>query len=96
MNKNEFTISSQEKKFAIEHLNRTGKAFVEAIQDFNEKQWYMRPGAGQWSAAECAQHILETELYFFMPTVEKMLSEEPAPARTQRGPSQPQRGALAR
>ena len=81
MNNNEATISSQEKKFAIEHLNRTGKAFVEAIQDFNEKQWYMRPGPGQWSAAECAQHILETELYYFMPTVEKMLSEEPALAR---------------
>jgi 23S rRNA G2069 N7-methylase RlmK/C1962 C5-methylase RlmI len=41
----------------------------------------MRPGPGQWSVAECAQHILETELFFFMPTVEKMLSEEPAPAR---------------
>jgi uncharacterized damage-inducible protein DinB len=70
-----YSITAQEKKFAIDHLRRTGKAFIDAISDLNETQWYMRPGQGQWSAAECAQHLLETELYYFKSSIDKMLSE---------------------
>ena len=81
MNSNTYSITAQEKQFAIDYLNRTGKAFVEAISDMSEKQWYRRPGPGEWSAAECAQHLLETELYFFMPSVEKMLADAPDPDR---------------
>ena len=81
MNSNTFHITASEKQFAIDHLNRTGKAFINAISDMSEKQWYRRPGPGEWSAAECAQHLLETELYFFMPSVEKMLAEAPNPDR---------------
>lgn len=81
MNSNTYAITAQEKQFAIDHLRKTGKAFIEAISDMDDKQWYRRPGPGEWSAAECAQHLLETELYFFMPTVEKMLAETPNPDR---------------
>jgi uncharacterized damage-inducible protein DinB len=81
MNSNAYTITSQEKQFAIDHLNRTGKAFINAIAGMSDKQWYLRPGPGEWSAAECAQHLLETELYYFLPTVEKMLAEAAAPER---------------
>lgn len=75
MNTKAFSISIQEKQFAIDHLSRTGKAFIDSISGLDEKQWYQRPGPGQWSPAECAQHLLETELYFFMPTIEKMLAD---------------------
>jgi len=74
-NKGMYKITKEEKQFAIEHLTRTGKEFIESIQDLNRNQWNIRPGAGQWSIAECADHILKTELYFFMPTIQKMLSE---------------------
>ena len=81
MSHNQFTISAQEKQFAVNHLNKTGKAFIDAIAGMSEKQWYLRPGPGQWSAAECAQHLLETELYYFMPSIEKMLADAPNPER---------------
>lgn len=81
MNFNNNSINAQEKQFAIDYLNRTGKSFIDAISDMSEKQWYLRPGPGEWSAAECAQHLLETELYFFMPSIEKMLAEAPNPER---------------
>ncbi len=77
MNTKDFSISPEEKQFAINHLNLTGKAFIDSISELNDKQWYQRPGPGQWSPAECAQHLLETELYFFMPTIEKMLADAP-------------------
>jgi uncharacterized damage-inducible protein DinB len=83
MNHSDYSITSQERQFAIDHLRRSARAFLDSISDLNEKQWYMRPGPGQWSAAECAEHILETELYFFMPTVEKVLSEPADPSRMQ-------------
>jgi 23S rRNA G2069 N7-methylase RlmK/C1962 C5-methylase RlmI len=76
-----YSITAQEKQFAIDHLRCTGKAFTDAISDLNEMQWYMRPGPGQWSAAECAQHLLETELYFFKPTIDKMLADLADPSR---------------
>lgn len=81
MNTTDFSISSQERQFAIDHLNRSGRAFIDSIIDLNESQWYMRPGPGQWSAAECAQHLLETELYFFRPSIDKMLEDAANPKR---------------
>lgn len=74
-------ITDAERAFAIQHLTQTGKAFIDSIRDMTEAQWYMRPGPGQWSASECADHLLQTEVYFFMPTIQKMLSEPADPAR---------------
>lgn len=81
MHTNHFSISQQEKQFAIDHLTKTGIAFIDSILHLNEKQWYRRPGPGQWSAAECAQHLLETELYFFRPTIDQMLADAANPER---------------
>ena len=81
MNTSNYSISSEEKQFAVSHLTASGRAFMNSIANMPENLWYMRPGPGQWSPAECAQHLLETELYFFMPSVEKMLADAPAPGR---------------
>lgn len=75
------TITDAERAFAIQHLTSTGNAFIEAIRDLTEQQWYMRPAPGQWSASECADHLLQTEVYFFMPTIQKMLADAADPAR---------------
>jgi len=72
---NMYTITKEEKQFAIDYLTRTGQEFIDSIQNVNRKQWNIRPGAGQWSIAECADHILKTEAYFLMSTLEKMLAE---------------------
>lgn len=76
-----YQISETEKAFAIAHLANSRDNFINTIENMDEDQWYMRPGPGQWSAAECADHILQTELYFFMPTVQKMLSEPANPEK---------------
>jgi hypothetical protein len=81
MENNSYQITEQERTFAIEHLTKTRDAFVNTIKDIDERQWYLKPGKGQWSTAECAEHILLTEVYYFMPTVNKMLSDGPDPSK---------------
>jgi len=75
-NKN-YQITDLEKDFAINHLGKTRDAFVNKVQNLKEDEWYHRPSPSQWSLAECADHILQTELYFFKPTLDKMLSAPP-------------------
>lgn len=81
MQNNSYQITEQEKTFAIEHLTKTRDAFVNTIKDIDERQWYAKPGQGQWSIAECAEHLLLTEVYYFMPNIQKMLSEGPDPSK---------------
>jgi len=77
----EFQITTEEKDFAANHLSNTRDAFVKTIEGMTEKQWYHRPGPGQWSVAECADHLLQTEVYFCQPTIDKMLAEPANPER---------------
>jgi len=81
MKNEEYQISAQEKEFAINRLSNTRDAFVKTIEGMTEKQWYHRPGPGQWSVAECADHLLQTELYYFQPTINTMLAEPANPER---------------
>jgi uncharacterized damage-inducible protein DinB len=81
MSTTNYKISEEEKQFAISHLTKTGEEFINSIRDINEKQWYLRPGPGQWSVAECADHLLQTELYYLMPTIQQMLAEPADPDR---------------
>lgn len=74
-------ITEQERTFAIEHLIRTRDTFLKSIKNVDEKTWYRRPGPGQWSVAECAEHLMLTEVYYFMPSIQKMLAEGPDPSR---------------
>jgi uncharacterized damage-inducible protein DinB len=77
----EYQITQGEKDFAVQHLSKTRDNFVNAIRGLSEAQWYFKPATDKWNAAQCAQHVLETELYYFMPTIEKMLAEEAAPEK---------------
>ena len=81
MKNKDYQITGKEKDFAIQHLTGTANKFIETIKDLNEDQWYFRAGSGQWSIAECADHLLQTELYFFKPTIDKMLSEPANPEK---------------
>ena len=77
----EYQINTQEIDFAATHLAKTRDAFVKSIEGLTDKQWYHRPGPGQWSIAECADHLLQTELYYFEPTIKTMLAEPANPER---------------
>lgn len=79
MENNAFQISEQERTFAIEHLTKTRDAFVNTIKELDERQWYLKPGPGHWSTAECAEHLFLTEVYYFMPNILKMQADGPNP-----------------
>ncbi len=81
MKNKDYQITGTEKDFAIQHLTGTANKFIETIKDLTEDQWYFRAASGQWSIAECADHLLQTELYFFKPTIDKMLSEPANPEK---------------
>lgn len=74
-------ITEQERTFAIEHLIRTRDSLINTLGHVNEKTWYLRPGSGQWSVAECAEHLMLTEVYYFMPNIQKMLAEGIDPSK---------------
>ncbi len=76
-----YQISESERNFALNHLAASRENFLSTIKDLSESQWYLRPGAGQWTPAECAEHILQTELYYFEPILKQMLSDAPDPSK---------------
>jgi hypothetical protein len=74
-------ITEGEREFAINHLSRTGSRFIEVVRSVPQDLWNHRPGKGQWTVAECAEHIQLTEAYFFMPTLDTILAEAPDASR---------------
>lgn len=76
-----YQITETERQFALNHLSASRDNFINSIRDLSENLWYRKPGPGEWSTAECAEHILQTELYYFDPLLHKALSEEPKPER---------------
>lgn len=74
-------ITGAERQFAVDHLSRSGSRFIEVVRGIPEHLWNHRPGKGQWTAAECAEHIQLTEAYFFMPTIDTILAEAPDASR---------------
>jgi hypothetical protein len=81
MNNPLYQITDKERDFALAHLSRTRDEFIKTVKNLSREQWYYKPGPGPWCPADCAQHILESELYFFWPTMEKMLSEPANPEK---------------
>lgn len=74
-----YQITDAERSFAIDHLARSRDHFINTIKDLPENVWYTRPGAGEWTPAECAEHIQQTEVYYFEPILNQMLADAPKP-----------------
>jgi hypothetical protein len=54
-------VTSQQKQFALEYLNRTRLEFLSAIANLSEEQWRFKAGANCWSIAENAEHLAIVE-----------------------------------
>lgn len=76
-----YQISESERSFALNHLSASRDLFVSTIQNVGENVWYTRPGAGEWTPAECAEHIFQTEIYYFDPILKQMLASPATPEK---------------
>lgn len=74
-------LTAGERRFLIEHLERTRKLVLEAIAGLSETQWNFKPAAGRWSIAECAEHIVLAEGMLRTFVQKRVLLIPPAPGR---------------
>lgn len=50
-------LTDAERKFAIEHLNKTRMDLINAVQGLSEAQLNFKSAPDRWSVLECVQHI---------------------------------------
>ena len=58
---NNTTLSSQERKFAINQLKDTRTELLTSVKDLSERQLNFKPSAGKWSIKDCIYDIAFTE-----------------------------------
>ncbi len=61
-------LTKAERKFAIDHLNKTRADLVAAVKGLSDAQLNYKPSPDRWSVLECVQHITlaSQSLYGFM------------------------------
>ena len=74
-------LTSQERSFAMSHLNATRKHFYDSIQGLSEAQWNFKAAPDRWSVLECAEHIALSEDFLFGLVTQKALKVEITPGR---------------
>jgi len=77
-------LTAAERDFAITHLERTRKLFLDSIEGLSEAQWKFKPAADRWSIAEVAEHIAVSEDFLFETTTNKILKIPPSPDRPEK------------
>jgi len=50
-------LTDAERKFAVDHLNKTRADLIAAVQGLSEAQLNFKPAPDRWSVLECVQHI---------------------------------------
>ncbi len=50
-------LTEAERKFAIDHLNKTRDDLINAVKGLSDAQLNFKPAADRWSVLECVQHI---------------------------------------
>lgn len=55
------SISSEERKAAINHLKQTQKELLSLVDGLSENQVNFKPVEGAWSIAECVEHLAISE-----------------------------------
>lgn len=69
-------MSPEQHQAARTLLDASSASFLEAIEPLTPLQWSARPGPGQWSPAQIAEHIVLTETALFR-KVQAMLATPP-------------------
>lgn len=50
-------LTDAERKFAVDHLNKTRADLIAAVQGLSDAQLNFKPAPDRWSVLECVQHI---------------------------------------
>jgi hypothetical protein len=50
-------LTEAERKFAVDHLNKTRADLIAAVKDLSDEQLNYKPAPDRWSVLECVQHI---------------------------------------
>jgi hypothetical protein len=51
-------LTDAERKFAVDHLNKTRADLIASVQGLSEAQLNFKPAPDRWSVLECVQHIV--------------------------------------
>jgi hypothetical protein len=51
------SLTDAERKFAVDHLNKTRADLIASVQGLSEAQLNFKPAPDRWSVLECVQHI---------------------------------------
>ena len=71
------SLSPSEREAAIGHLNRTRQTLLDMIDGLSDEAWHYSPGEGQWSIANCVEHIVLSERRILL-MVKRMPGGDPA------------------
>jgi uncharacterized damage-inducible protein DinB len=74
-------VTQAEKDRALQYLESTKKAIVEATAGLSEAQWNFKAGPDRWSIAQCMEHIAAAEDYIRGIVVEKVMAAPAVPGR---------------
>lgn len=62
---NPSSLTSDERKFAVDHLNTTRNELLNAVKGLSDAQLNFKPAPDRWSVLECVQHITLTSQGLF-------------------------------
>ena len=54
---NKTELTNAERKFAVDHLNKTRADLIASVQGLSDAQLNYKPAPDRWSVLECVQHI---------------------------------------
>jgi DinB superfamily len=58
-------LTTSERKFVAEYLQQTKQDFLKAIKGLTPEQLKFKTGEGEWSIADCVEHITVSEMGIF-------------------------------
>ncbi len=76
------TMSADERLALLDYTKHTKQYFLGMLEDVDPESWHFKPGAERWSIAECAEHILTTELLALAEIKNQLSSEAATPHKT--------------
>ena len=74
-------VTQAEKDRALQYLESTKKAILEATKGLSDAQWNFKAGPDRWSIAQCMEHIAAAEDYIRGIVVEKVMVAPAVPDR---------------
>ena len=75
------TLNPEERKFLIEQMEISKKAFLSSLAGISEAQWSFKPAPDRWSIAECMEHIAAAEDFILGNIQEGVMKAPAAPGR---------------